>query len=644
MSASRGTADGPGPSGRRALFLHRYSNLALALTVAGIVAMMILPLPTFALDLLITLNLAIAVTLLLLSISVSDAIRIATFPAILLITTLYRLGLNISSTRLILLQGDAGRVIDSFGHFVVAGNYVVGAVVFLILLIVQFVVIAKGSERVAEVAARFALDALPGKQLALDADLRSGLIDRNEARRLRRALQRESQFYGAMDGAMKFVKGDAVAGIVITCVNITAGIAIGVLQRGLDVGEALRLYGLLTIGDGLVSQIPALVISTAAGLVVTRVASEEPDTHLGEEISGQVLAHPRALFIVAGLLALLGLVPGLPLFPFLLLSALTALAAWGVTRSRRRRAGDRSPSPDVSRADTTLAPEPLLLGLGVDIAQSRRDRADLVDALEALRDQLRNELGIEIPAIPIRRAPEAEAGDREIVLLIDEIPAARVEMPIDANTKEIVGALGDTLRHQAGRLVGIREVQAKLDALQRTHPDLLRAVLPDIVDLPQATEVFRRLVDEGVSVRNVRIIVEALLEYGPNEKDPVALTEHVRAALSHQITHQYVHDASELAVFQLSADIEEEVRAGIQRSETGTYLALDPELCRDIIDALRGAIAQNEQTSAPVVLTQPDVRRFLRKLFEAELPEIVVLSPRELEPTVTIHQLALVDL
>jgi type III secretion protein V len=296
--------------------LTRYSDILLALLVVGIVGMMIIPLPTLLLDILLTLNITIAVTILLVSIYIPDALKIAVFPTILLITTLFRLGLNISTTRLILLQADAGRVIDAFGNFVVAGNYVVGAVVFLILTIIQFIVIAKGAERVAEVAARFTLDAMPGKQMAIDADLRAGIIDFEEAKRRRQAIERESQLYGSMDGAMKFVKGDAIAGIIITCINIIGGFIIGVLQMKMKLTEALQIYTILTIGDGLVAQIPALIISTSAGMIVTRVASEDRESHLGKDIGKQILAQPKAIAIASGLLLGLGIIPGLPFFPF----------------------------------------------------------------------------------------------------------------------------------------------------------------------------------------------------------------------------------------------------------------------------------------------------------------------------------------
>ena len=317
-------------------------NVLLAALVVGIVAMMILPLPTLLLDVLITFNISIAVVLLLVSIYVSSPLRFAVFPSILLITTLYRLGLNVSSTRLILLQADAGDVIASFGGFVVGNNLVVGAVIFVILTLIQFIVIARGSERVAEVAARFTLDAMPGRQMAIDADLRTGALDQRQARQARSALQRESQLYGAMDGAMKFVKGDAIAGILITAINISGGLLIGTLQMNMTLADAARVYSLLTIGDGLVSQIPALLISTAAGVVVTRVASEDEQGQLGQDIGRQVLAHPRAIALAAGLMALLALLPGLPAVPFLLLALVMGGVAHHLLRRSRRLEADRA--------------------------------------------------------------------------------------------------------------------------------------------------------------------------------------------------------------------------------------------------------------------------------------------------------------
>jgi type III secretion protein V len=679
----------------------RYSDLVLALLVSGVVGMMILPLPTQLLDVLLALNLALAVTLLLVAIYVSDALRIATFPTILLVTTLYRLGLNVSSTRLILLQADAGRVIEAFGEFVVRGNYVVGAVVFLVLTIIQFVVIAKGSERVAEVAARFTLDALPGKQMAIDADLRAGLMDQAEARVRRRALQRESQFYGAMDGAMKFVKGDAIAGIVIILVNIGAGLAIGVLQRGMEVEQALRVYGLLTIGDGLVCQIPALVISTAAGLVITRVASEEEGAHLGEEIGAQVLAHPRALAVTAGLLTLLAFVPGLPTVPFLMLGVLCALGAFGLNRARvrasKRAAADDLGEPAAEDAEpgerAQAGPSPVTLEVGPALAglvDAKRAGAALGPAVSRVRQRLARDLGVRVPPVRVRVVSEG-LDDGEVAILLDDVPAARAAMRADAvlchaaadelrslgidarpaehplsepacwvpetaadqaraagfavstGTEVLASHLEQVLRRNAACFVGLQDVQALIDGLESTHPALVRAVIPRVVGIPLMADVLRRLIDEGVSIRNLRAVLEALLEWGEHEKDPVALTELVRSSLKRQITYRYTRGEPGLSVYLLSPDIEAAVRSAVQRSSTGTYLALEPGLAREIVAAVKGRVARPAGGDA-VILTQPDVRRFVRKLIELEVPHAAVVSYQELEPHVVVRPLARIGL
>src|SRR5262249_51607016 len=433
--------------------LARYSDVMLAALVVGIVAMMIIPLPTFLLDILITLNITLAVVLLLVAIYISDALRIATFPTILLITTLYRLALNVSSTRLILLQANAGRVIRAFGEFVVRGNYVVGAVVFLILTLIQYIVIAKGGERIAEVAARFTLDALPGKQMAIDADVRAGAIDLETARKRRAALQRESQLYGSMDGAMKFVKGDAIAGIIITIINVVGGLVIGVTHRGLPVGSEARIYTLLTIGDGLVSQIPALLLSTAAGLIVTRVASEHKDAHLGQDIGAQVLAHPKALGIAAALLAVLGVVPGLPLVPFSVLAAATRATASSLARTARRlQARAREPVHPGGVA-------PIVIEMADDLLAATREAR-----LQAtLRERIAEELGVSLPAIEMRARARAEPG--EYVLWLKDVPMARgTAVGVEAAAEVSAHALG-VLRRHAAEFVGIQEAHEMIEAL-----------------------------------------------------------------------------------------------------------------------------------------------------------------------------------
>ena len=622
--------------------LSRWSDLALAALVVAIVGMMIVPLPPVALDVLIALNIAIALTLLLVSIYVTEALRIATFPTLLLLTTLFRIALQVSATRLILVRGDAGQVITAFGRFVVAGNLVVGVVIFLILTVVQFVVITRGAERVAEVAARFTLDAMPGKQMAIDAELRGGHIDAPAAQRRRALLARESQLFGSMDGAMKFVKGDAIAGLVILAVNVVGGLVVGVLQRNMELSAAARAYTLLTIGEGLVSQIPALVISTAAGIIVTRVASEDEGAggHLGREIAGQILGQPRAIAIAAGLLAVLAIVPGLPAFPFLLLAAPLGLVAIRLLRW---------PAKPAAPAAFAVAPTPLVAPIVVELGPALGARlcpAADSDALarrlsSRLGDRLFAELGIPLPAVRVRVASDGLPGDR-YRLLLNEV--ALREGSADPRTAPTIveeglgAALEQFLRRYGADLLGIQETQTLLDALARTHPALVREVVPRLVTPAQLTDVLRRLLDEGVSLRNLKDILGALAIWSPQERDPVALTEHVRAALRRPITFGYA-TAGGLGAYRLDPLIEDAVRDAIQRTATGNTLALEPVLARDIVAAIGRALASTTHPGSPVILTSADIRRYVRRLIETDHPNLAVLAYPELAPEARVHDL-----
>ena len=678
----------------------RYSDLALAGLVAVIVGMMIVPLPTTLLDLIITVNVAAAVTLLLIAIYVSETLKIATFPTLLLLTTLYRLAIEVSATRLILLKADAGEVIHAFGNFVVSGNLVVGAVVFLILTMIQFIVISKGSERVAEVGARFTLDAMPGKQMSIDAELRAGHIDHNEARRRRSLLARESQFFGSMDGAMKFVKGDAIAGIVVLLTNIVGGLVIGIVQKGMDAATAARTYTVLTIGEGLVSQIPALVVSTAAGIIVTRVASEDENSHLGRDIGQQVLAQPKALAIAAALLGVLAVVPGLPTIPFLLLGGLLGLVAYRLAKSdraaRNQTAGDgasvaHTPASAGSPAADAEAPAPLLVPIAIDLAPAlstsllpaEGPNRIMSELLPAAREQFFAETGITIPAVRLRpHCPGLTPGG--YVLRLNEVPMARGEVvpggglalstpdqllalgiaaeaathpdgqpaswiaPADlvaarlrgvatlAPEEVILAQLIQLLRRFGHEFIGIQEAQTLLDGLERSHPALVREVVPKLVSPALLADVLRRLAEEGVSLRGLRDILGALAEWAPLERDPVALTEHVRGALRRQITFKHASPVGVLGVLLLDPMIEDTVRDAIQRTPTGSYLALEPVLSRDIITAVGGAVAGHK---SPVILTAADIRRYVRRLVETEHPQVTVLSYQELAPDVKLQPL-----
>jgi type III secretion protein V len=642
------------------------ADAGLAVGVMLIVALMVVPLPTWLLDILLAGNLSAAIAILLVVLYVPDAISIATFPTLLLITTLFRLALNVSSSRLILLQANAGEVIRSFGQFVVRGNYVVGAVVFLILTIIQFVVIAKGSERVAEVGARFVLDAMPGKQMAIDAEARSGAIDGNEARHRRRQLARESQFYGAMDGAMKFVKGDVVASVIITFVNILGGLAIGVGQRGLGVETALKRYGLLTIGDGLVTQIPALVLSTAAGILVTRVASEEPDRSLGRELASQILGIPKALQVAGVFVLGLAIIPGLPGIPFAFLGVF--LLATAQTRARQIRGEARRAAAEPPRAGGGARRGPLFLPVVVPFTiEVSRDFAPLLEdeargdeivrpgafAIgQRIRERIFFELGVPLPAARVRVAESLP--ERHIVLSLFEIPAQVMAVKPDVSDVEALAELESTaiglLRARAADFMGIAETQLLLDQLEQIAPALVRQTIPKPVTLALLADVLRRLVEEGVAIRDLRTVLEALSMVAATEKDPLNLAEFVRSQLRRATTYRLTGGRRELSVCLLDGSIEEAVRHAITRTASGSFLALAPAAGRDIVAAVRRALSEVHASNAVaaavpsppavVVLTQPDIRRFVRKLIEIELPETTVVSFAELLPEISLRPVA----
>ncbi len=662
-------------------------DLAFAGLVVAVVAMLVVPLPTPVLDVLLTANIALAAVLLLTALYVPHPLRLSTFPSILLVATLFRLALNVSSTRLILGQADAGRVIESFGDFVVRGNYVVGAVIFVILTVIQFLVIAKGSERVAEVAARFTLDAMPGKQMSIDADLRAGAYTLVEARRRRAELQRESQLFGAMDGAMKFVKGDAIAGILITLVNIGAGLVIGVMQRGMTFADAAQVYTLLTVGDGLVSQIPALLVSICAGLIVTRVGSADDDPRdLGNEVIEQLASTPRVFGIASVLLVGLGLVPGLPTLPFVMLGAGTALIAGLIARrdAERDRAdldeATRAPAPGPSgerAAPPAPIATPVTLELGAGLSEALRQAGigddDLRDEIGVVRDALFQRLGVRLPPVRIRSgvAGLAEHGVRvqifEVVEAAAEVDATRdlvVAPPEQLRTLGLGEATGrhpvtgtttatsdrsqrDALR-QAGvdvlaperqvmlwlaaaaqrsaeRFIGRAEVQAALDQLEPTHGALIDAVVPRPVTLARLTGVLKRLVGEGVSVRDLRAVLEALAEDAREEHDVVELTEIARRGLARSIMATLA-PSRVLRVWMLSPAIEQTVREAIRRDVGRPSLALPPRVTDEILRASGAALAGDPR---PLVLTQPDVRRYVRQLLALQHPGVVVVGAAE---------------
>ncbi len=582
----------------------------LAGLVVLVVLTMVLPLPTALLDLLLATNLAVSLLLLLSAISARSPLALSSLPTLLLVTTLFRLALNVGSTRLILLSANAGRVIAAFGEFVVQGNYAVGAIVFLVLTIVQYLVIARGSERVAEVAARFALDALPGRQMAIDAELRAGALSAEEARRRRSELSRESSLYGALDGAMKFVKGDAIAGIVILVVNLVGGVGIGVGMRGLGIRESLETYGLLTIGDGLVTQIPSLLVSTAAGIVVTRVASADAEGTLGADIAAQVLGSPRVLVLAAIALGVLAIVPGMPTLPFLVL----ALVLAGLALYARRRAATRAPSAT-----------PIVVELGSELGGPEAAGRLLAAASRHAED----EIGVPLAAARVASG----ARPRSVVVKLDGLVAASRELAPGA---DVAGALAATLveavRADVRLGVGHDEVGAMLDALARERPALVRQSVPRPLTLPALTEVVRGLVAEGVPPRPFALVVESAAQ----SNDPAQRLELVRASLRRAITARWA-PSGVLDVIELDAMLEDAIRDGIQRQGAATHLALSPAIARDTIEALKRAAASS---AARIVVVSADVRPHLRRLIAADLPEIRVFAPRELEASTELRTVA----
>jgi type III secretion protein V len=695
----------------------RYSDILLAGLVVGVVGMMIIPLPTPVMDILLVLNITIQVSMMMIAIYISTALKLSAYPSIILITTLFRLALNVSTTRLILLQADAGRVIDAFGGFVVRGNFVVGLVIFLILTIIQFLVIAKGSERVAEVAARFTLDAMPGKQMSIDADLRAGAFDLDEARRRRADLNRESQLFGSMDGAMKFVKGDAIAGLIITGINIIAGMIIGVVMLEMTAGEAIQRYGILTIGDGLVSQIPALFSSMTAGLIVTRVSNDDDTMHLGKDIARQVLAQPKAFAITAGLLFGIGLVPGLPTIPFFGMAIVVGTMAYSLMRSQAATASGDDPANEVQAVGEETKQRqieaakrqegqaqqmlPVVTPIAFEVAANLIPLVEetgggnkfLGEMVPMMRDGLFYELGVKFPGIRVR-GNETDLPDGTYIIMINEIPLVSGNVSLDnvlvndtvdrltllnikgeeavnpANGSEcawipaeyteiaeqaglttwdaagyMVLHLSSVLRKNAAEFVGIQEVQNMLEQLEQAFPALVKEVVPKAVSPFQLTDILRRLVEEEISIRDLRSILQALAEWGQVENDTVMLTEYVRNALKRYISHKYTRGGNTLVVYLLDPQIEETVRGSIQHTQSGSYLALEPEITQEILTAVRNEVGNLPPTAQnPVILTTMEIRRYYRKLVELEFPHLAVLSYQELSPDMNIQPIARISL
>jgi type III secretion protein V len=623
----------------------RYSDLVLVAGVVAIVAMMVLPLPIWLIDVLVAVNIASGLLLLLLAIYIGSPLEFSVFPSVLLMTTLFRLSLSIATTRMILIEGHAGHIIDTFGKVVAGGNLVVGLVVFLIITVVQFIVIAKGAERVAEVAARFSLDAMPGKQLSIDSDLRSGLIDKDDARRRRRSLEMESKLHGSLDGAMKFVKGDTIAGIVIIVINLLGGLAIGVMQQGMDMGAAMTKYSILTIGEGMVAQIPALLGAMAAGLIVTRT-SDEDDKHLGDSIRKQISAKPRVLIVAGGICLLMAAVPGFPWMVFVLL-ALVAVGfgvlltpAWrDRIRSLRhpalRRIVERLETPAQVTATALQQQRPAVaLLLRVPPALLAGEQAQrLTRALEDVLDDFQLGLGLPLPRIHLH-GHAVDNGAAPWQLLAFEVPIAEGSMPQGDVPAVLAQAVRAALRRHAPLFLGTQDTTNLLTRASADMPDIVKEVLRAL-PLQRVAEVLRRLVAEQVSIRNLRDILEALAEASQRDKDVHALTEFSRIALRRQLGHQ-VAPQGRLAAVALMPELEELLRQSVRNNGGVAQLALDPGTARGVSAALAASVARHRPAA---LITSIDVRWHLRRLVEAECFDTPVLSYHELMPSLKLDVL-----
>lgn len=681
----------------------RYNEILLAFLVVLIISLMIIPISPSLVDGLLAINLSMAAILLMMALYIPSIIHFSTFPSLLLFTTLFRLALNITTTRLILIKANAGDIIFTFGNFVVAGNFIVGAVIFLIILIVQFIVITKGAERVAEVAARFTLDAMPGKQMSIDADMRAGVIDIDQAKERRAKLEKENQLYGAMDGAMKFVKGDAIAGLIITAINIIAGLSIGVFQKDMTVVEAIQKYSILTIGDGLVTQIPALLIAMTAGVIVTRVTSEE-EVALGGEIGTQLISQPKALIIGSCLVVLMGLIPGFPTLVFFGLASVLLVIGYTLFKKEKilpeeeneipamvsASQGEAAKKTQIGKKDEFSLTIPLMIDVAANVQEFIKP-SDLNAELVDVRKALYHDLGVPFPGIHLRFNENYSEGIYKI--LVQEVPMSQgafkeghvfvrekpenldiagipylEEKPFLPKTASIwvdeslkvklqesnitymnppqllTFHLSFILKRYAADFIGIQESKFILENLEAHFPEIVREV-QRVLPVQKITEVLQRLVQEEISIRNLRTIMQTLIEWGQKEKEPVLLTEYVRSNLRRYISYKFSAGQNILAVYLLEPDVEETIRMAVRQTSAGSYLALDPSVAKQLVENIKNEVGDiSNMRQRPVLLTSMDVRRYLRKLIELELYELPVLSHQELTEEITIQPLGRIKL
>ncbi|MBA3596416.1 MAG: FHIPEP family type III secretion protein [Methylibium sp.] len=638
----------------------RHSHLLMAVLITGVVALMVLPVPPVALDMLIALNIALSILLLMLAIYIPAALGMSTFPSLIVLTTVLRLSLNIASTKQILLHAHAGQIIETFGRLVMGGQVIVGLVVFSIIAVVQFIVISKGAERVAEVGARFTLDALPGKQMSIEADLRGGFIDKHEARRLRALLEQESHMHGSMDGAMKFVKGDAIAAIIIALVNIVAGISIGAWVLDMPIADAGARYTLLSVGDGMVSQIPSLLTCVAAGILITRVAGQEGNPrNLASQIGQQVIAQPMALLASSGILFGFMLVPGFPKLPFLLLG--TVLAFLGLRSLRRNRVlpsldgvrtlnAARAGAPEAANLLPFEAPA-IVVPLLLRIAGNLRDRlspAALQEALERERADLQHELGMPFPELQVRF--DATLPDDAYALDVQEIPSRQGSLSQAFEPGATIGAearlaheAAGTVRLRPDAFVGTQEINGLLKRVQAQLPDLAEEVMRTL-PTQRVADVLRRLALEGVSLRYLREIYESLLTWAGREKDTAMLCEYVRIDLGRFICHRLVDAERRLHVITLDAAAEAQVRGAIQQGPNGAYVAMPPDALQALYASTESAVATVPAERPVVMLVTLETRRFMRRLLSQRWPQMHIVSYAELPSDLQIQPIARIGL
>ena len=671
-------------------------DLGVLAAVIMVVAMLIIPLPHWLLSFLIIINITLALLVLLTAMNMKEALDFSIFPSIILLLTLFRLALSVSTTRAILSEGDAGDVVETFGNFVTGGNILVGLVIFLLLVIIQFIVITKGSERVAEVAARFTLDAMPGKQMSIDADLNAGLISEKEARERREKVSGEADFYGAMDGATKFVKGDAIASIIMVFINLLVGMIIGMVQMGLPFGEAAMKYSVLTVGDGLVSQIPALLISTATGIVVTRAAS---DGNLGADITNQLFAQSKLLYVAAATIFLLGIFTPIPLWITLPIAGALALGAFLMDRDKKEELSEIMELEEEVATDTMKSPENVVNLLSVDPIEfefgygliplvDATQGGDLLDRVVMIRRQLALELGLVIPVVRIRDNIQLQPNEYRIKIKGNEL--ARGELLLDhflamspgddnsiegINTiepsfglpakwitetvKEDAEMLGYTvvdppsvvsthltemIRANAYELLGRQETKQLIDHLRETHAILVDELTPTPLSIGEIQKVLAKLLRENVSIRNLPIIFETLADYAKLTSDPDILTEYVRQALARQITSQYGNSGNSLKVITVSGKVEKLIADSIQQTEHGNYLAMDPNDSQYVLEAIAKEVERvSYMEQSPIVLCSPGVRMYLRQLTERYFPQIPILSYNELDAAIEIQSVGVVN-